>query len=201
MRCISASSLLTSIEPATPPPGALGDGVSDRPTDECARRSASAGRNPPVWCGATERRGRSRRSSCGVAVSKPTTSSIPGSFGIGDREAVRDHADHDQPRVDARRPAVVRAAPGPGGRRPPRSPSRCRSRTCRPPAPAPARTASAARSRCRRTAGPTPPSRRRPAAAAARSRAASGRRRAAVPLPAAACLPKPPLPAKKPTIS
>ena len=26
---------------------------------------------------------------------------------VGDREAVRDHADHDQPRVDARRRAVV----------------------------------------------------------------------------------------------
>ena len=72
---------------------------------------------------------------------------------VGDREAVRDHADHDQPRVDARRAAVVARAPGPGGCRPPRSPSRCRSRTCRSPARAPARTASAARSRCRRTAG------------------------------------------------
>ena len=75
---------------------------------------------------------------------------------VGDREAVRDHADHDQPRVDAGRLRGSRGAPGPGGCRPPRSPSRCRSRTCRSPARAPARTASAARSRCRRTAGPTP---------------------------------------------
>lgn len=45
--------------------------------------------------------------SCGVAVSKPTTSEHPGIGRIGDREAVRDHGDHGQPRVDARRPAVV----------------------------------------------------------------------------------------------
>ena len=72
---------------------------------------------------------------------------------VGDREAVRDHSDDDQLGRDARRRGGTRAAPGPDGRRPPRSRSRCRSRTCRSPAPGLARTASAARSRCRRTAG------------------------------------------------
>ena len=96
---------------------------------------------------------------------------------VGDREAVRDHADHDQPGVDARRAGGTRAAPGPGGCRPPRSRGRCRSRTCR----SPARCASAysigsaqsvppnGRSRHRRDRVVQPLPRRR-------SRAASGRR-------------------------
>ena len=75
---------------------------------------------------------------------------------VCDREAVRDHADHDQPCVDARRPAVVaERLRGMNATRPGLA-SRCRSRTCRPSAPSPARTASAAHSRYRRTAGGTP---------------------------------------------
>jgi hypothetical protein len=42
----------------------------------------------------------------GVEVSKPTTSSIPGSAGSA-IEPVRDHADGDQSRVDPRRTAVI----------------------------------------------------------------------------------------------
>ena len=72
------------------------------------RTTARAALRPPPSRLLRARRGRTPRSSCGVAVSKPTTSSMPGSFGIRDREAVRDHADHDQAGVDARRASVVR---------------------------------------------------------------------------------------------
>ncbi len=90
--------------------------------------------------------------SCGVAVSKPTTSSMPGSFGSAMVKPFETVSDDDKPRVDPSA-AVVARAPGPGGRRRPTSRCRCRSRTCRSRARAPARRASAARSPCRRTAG------------------------------------------------
>ena len=44
---------------------------------------------------------------CGVAVSNPTTSSMPASFGSAIREAVRDHSDHDQLGRDAACSAVA----------------------------------------------------------------------------------------------
>ena len=136
--------------------------------------------------------------SCGVAVSKPTTSSIPGSSGSA-IEKPFETMPTTTSRASMPDAGGSRGEPGPGARRPPRSPSRCRSRTCRSPARVPARTASAVRSRCRRTAGRTPSSRRRRAAAAARSPAASGRRVTGQDL--ATALLEAALPAKKPTIS
>ena len=120
---------------ASPPPLCL-EGRARRPRDQRAPRANS-------------------EMSCGVAVSKPTTSSIPVSFGSAIEKPFETMpTTTSAPRC--RRRGGRRGAPGPGGRRPPRSRSRCRSRTCRSPACTPARTALAGRSRYRRTAGRTP---------------------------------------------
>ena len=83
--------------------------------------------------------------SCGVAVSKPTTSSNPPIRGSAIEEAIRDHADDDEPGVDLDARRVVLQRLGRMDRHPPRSPSRCRSRTRRPLAPAPASPAAHSR--------------------------------------------------------
>ena len=61
-----------------------------------------ASRRPPL----RERRGRSRRSAAASRCRSPRRRAFPDRW-VGDREAVRDHADHHQPRVDARRRPVV----------------------------------------------------------------------------------------------
>ena len=71
-------------------------------------RGGGASRAPLCLEGRSRRlrlRGRPRAKperSCGVAESKPTTSSSPGWAGVGDRAAARDRADRDGRRLDAR---------------------------------------------------------------------------------------------------